>query len=48
MIRCELCKKKIPVSPSMRALEHEWQIDGWAFCNDCKLKLIGYQCHGKE
>jgi len=44
-IKCELCDKKIPVHPSMRPLEHEFQIDGWAFCRDCKVKLLrGIEC----
>jgi len=41
MIYCELCGGKIRVSPTMKPLEHEFQIDGWAFCPDCKIKLIG-------
>ena len=40
MIKCELCNKKITVSPYMKPLEHEFKIDGWAFCRDCKIKLL--------
>ena len=40
MIKCELCKKKIAVSPYMKPLEHEFTIDAWAFCPDCKIKLL--------
>ena len=41
MIKCELCNKKIRVSPSMLPIEHEFKLDGWAFCPDCKIKLLG-------
>ncbi len=40
MIRCEFCNKRIAVTPSFKAIEHELKIAGWAFCQDCKRDLI--------
>jgi len=40
MIQCELCDNKIRVSPEIAPPDYNFQIDGWAFCQDCKIKLL--------
>ena len=41
MIKCEFCDNHIKITPEIAPPGYKFRIDGWAFCQDCKIKLIG-------
>ena len=41
MIECELCNKKIRIMPEIAPPDYKFElVKGWAFCHDCKIKLL--------
>ena len=41
MIECELCNKKIGITPEIAPPNYKIElVKGWAICQNCKIKVI--------